>query len=433
LSQVYVGNGSGGGGGGTVNSVEGVSPILVNGVSGTPETGNVVVSIAENAFIQTITGDVNGAEGPDAVGNFNFHVFNATIQFEGGVNEQLLDFGNNSYSSGSLILGTKPSNLTGQRNTGLGINVFNVLTSGNDNTSIGYQTSSALTSGSDNTALGSSSLRFNVSGVSNTAIGYDTLYTDLGSYNIAVGSSSGTNYVASESSNIVIGNLGTASESNVIRIGTQGTGNGQQNKNFQAGITGVTVAASAPVAVDTNGQLSSLGFGTSTQVLTSNGPGVSPTWQAAGGGGITEYFSVNLTSPQNNVTGDGTQYQIPFNSQLTSTPNANYNTSTGVYTAPSTGIYSFSKTLTVNPNASGATQIISYWNGSAFNIRSAQEEFAANIGGFILSDTITIPMNAGDTMSCAVLASGGTKTATVYGQTPTGGATTSLFSGFKVA
>lgn len=58
------------------------------------------------------------------------------------------------------------------------------------------------------------------------------------------------------SDNITIGNVGVAAEANVIRIGTQGSGAGQQNTCFVAGIAGVTVANSAAVLIDTTtGQL----------------------------------------------------------------------------------------------------------------------------------------------------------------------------------
>ncbi len=370
----------------------------------------------------------NGSSGGGGGTITSVQTANATPQFTLSGSTETVDFGITN-----LFLGDNGSNITSATfSTAYGQLSGTALTSGIANTFCGYKSGNSVSTGGACTAIGFAAQYLGVSGNYNTSVGYESLYAVVsGTNNIALGYLAGSIYAGASSSNIAIGNNGVnVTESNTIRIGTPGSGAGQQNRNFQAGITGVTTVGS-PVLISSTGQLSDGGFGTATQVWTSNGAGVSPSWQAAGG--ISEYFSVNLTSPQNNVTGDGTQYQIAFDTQLTSTPNSNYNTSTGVYTAPATGIYSFSKTLSVIPNASGATQIISYWNGSAFNIRSAQEEFAANIGGFILSDTITIPMTAGDTMSCAVLASGGSKTATVYGAATTGGDVTSLFSGFRVA
>ena len=59
-----------------------------------------------------------------------------------------------------------------------------------------------------------------------------------GSYNIALGYRSGWNYGSvgtPENRNIVIGNLGVLGESNVMRLGTQGTGAGQISNTYIAG------------------------------------------------------------------------------------------------------------------------------------------------------------------------------------------------------
>ncbi len=95
------------------------------------------------------------------------------------------------------------------------------------------------------------------------------------------------------------------------------------------------------MGVDSNGQFSDLGFGTSTQVFTSNGPGVSPTWQAAGGGASGVVVSANLASTISSATGDN----VPFNPIFDTAPvntGTSYDTTTGVFTAPSTGNYLYS-------------------------------------------------------------------------------------------
>ena len=46
-----------------------------------------------------------------------------------------------------------------------------------------------------------------------------------------------------------------AAESNTIRIGTQGTGTGQQNKAFVAGVSGATSSSGVAVLVNASGQL----------------------------------------------------------------------------------------------------------------------------------------------------------------------------------
>lgn len=76
--------------------------------------------------------------------------------------------------------------------------------------------------------------------------------------NILMGWRAGYSYTDSESDNITIGyNLGTAADNNVLRIGTNGTGSGQQSTCYISGITGATVTGSA-VLCSTAGQLGTI-------------------------------------------------------------------------------------------------------------------------------------------------------------------------------
>jgi len=119
------------------------------------------------------------------------------------------------------------------------------LLSGNDNIFVGHQSGTQLTTGSNNIGIGAESLCIpGVSGVT------------TGSHNIAIGYKAGSEYIGSDSSNIAIGNIGQSGESNTIRIGTQGTGSGQQNRCF---IRGVNVTPSGSdiltLTVNPDGQL----------------------------------------------------------------------------------------------------------------------------------------------------------------------------------
>jgi hypothetical protein len=105
----------------------------------------------------------------------------------------------------------------------------------------------------DNTASGVYALGNNTSGNDNTASGeYALLGNTTGDGNIAIGYDAGVN-VTNTSNNIEIGNLGSATDSGVIRIGTAGT----QTSAFIAGIWGATTQSSGavPVLVDSNGNL----------------------------------------------------------------------------------------------------------------------------------------------------------------------------------
>lgn len=95
----------------------------------------------------------------------------------------------------------------------------------------------------------------------NTVIGYQAgnALTNAPKYNVLIGRGAGSSYTNGESSNICIMNSGTAGESNVCRIGTDGSGDGQINKTYIAGIYGVTVSGGTAVYIKSDGQL-----GTST-------------------------------------------------------------------------------------------------------------------------------------------------------------------------
>jgi hypothetical protein len=109
----------------------------------------------------------------------------------------------------------------------------------------------------ENTSVGANSL-LNATGANyNCAFGYGTLTGGDGNYNVAVGYNAGSNYDTTESSNVLLNSPGTASESNVLRIGSgTGTGNQQLQSAFISGIAGVTVSSSAAVLINTTtGQL----------------------------------------------------------------------------------------------------------------------------------------------------------------------------------
>jgi trimeric autotransporter adhesin len=118
-------------------------------------------------------------------------------------------------------------------------NVRFVHSFGTSNTFVGATAGNFTTSGSGgNTGIGSSALASIGTGVSNTCLGLNA----------------GSSYTGSESSNICIMASGTAAESNVLRIGTNGSSTGQVSSCFIAGITGVTVTGTA-VLCSATGQL----------------------------------------------------------------------------------------------------------------------------------------------------------------------------------
>lgn len=173
----------------------------------------------------------------------------------------------------------------GIQNTGLGALSLGALTSGANNTCLGFNTGINITSGSGITAVGSSAGQAMVGNNNTTAIGNLALLLTTGGNNTACGAvagelitsgtdnslfglSAGISYTGSESSNICIGNAGVVGESNVMRLGTSGSGAGQVNSTFVAGVSGVTTSNSVMVTMDsTTGKLGTFAIPFSSIVI----------------------------------------------------------------------------------------------------------------------------------------------------------------------
>lgn len=111
-------------------------------------------------------------------------------------------------------------------------------------------------------------------------------------------------------------------------------------------LTSVGAGTYTPLISSTNNVVPSVsGFSTAGNVLTSSGISTA-NWfipSAPTRPGFWAYSS----SDQSNVTGDGNQYQIQFDSTLY-TSGSGYNTGTSVYTVPQTGWYAFYSSVVVS-------------------------------------------------------------------------------------
>jgi len=179
--------------------------------------------------------------------------------FSGTLTAQNLNLPTTSGPDGQLkVNNTTQLHFYGTRNIFLGQGSGNfTLTpaSAFDNIGIGLQTLRSLTTGPYNIAIGSGSCFAITTGNENTAIGESTLAQLIsGVRNLTLGAFAGFSYTGSESSNICLENTGVVGESNVIRIGTPGTGTGLQNKAYMAGIYGVTPSsATTQIAIISDG------------------------------------------------------------------------------------------------------------------------------------------------------------------------------------
>lgn len=279
------------------------TPILgilnINGASGiqTTASGNtIIIELSGAGIVESIVGDTGG--GPisgaltitggtsgasfDTTGTTiteSFNYLNMPYTNVGGT-QGVIKFGGTSifgFYGGAgkfnTFLGDTSGNfsLTGTNNTAYGPATLTSVTSGFANVGIGPLALTSCTTGNDNIAIGLDALQHLTSGTSNVAVGNQPLQSLLtGGNNVVFGISAGSAYTSSESSNILISNSGVISESNIIRIGTQGSGSGQQNTAYMAGITGSAVGGTnAIVYCDNTGKLGTTG-GTFPSLGTTN-------------------------------------------------------------------------------------------------------------------------------------------------------------------
>jgi hypothetical protein len=327
----------------------------------------------------------------------------------------------------STFLGRASGKFTasGTDNIGIGVNSAQALSTGAYNTLIGNSAGIAINSGSQNCALGSYSFVTATSAENNIAIGSGIdpaidvggplAQLTTGRSNIAIGScissnpstGAGYNYINGESSNIILGGmtLGTATESNVMRLGTSGSSEGEINTTYIAGVYGVNAGSIANVAtVATTGK-----FGTAA-ITAGVGISVTPsantiTVAATGSNSSLPAFLAILESNDNNVTGDGALYTMGTNVALTKIydQTSSFNTN-GTFTAPVTGKY-FLHTQLIIGSCTTAFTFSTYIVTSSRTYQTQFERTASSHNGFG-NNSIVALMTAGDTAIVQVSSGG---------------------------
>jgi hypothetical protein len=303
-----------------------------------------------------------------------------------------------SGNTGNTLIGydTAGTNAISNNNTALGYQALKSLGNSDvQNTAVGAEAgvligdAGGFGAASQNTIIGSLSMRVATTSAACSTLGRSTLTNLLtGDYNVAVGANSGSAYVGDESDNILISNAGVAAENNTIRIGTQGVGDGQQDRNFQAGIHGVTPAGTdiRNVVIDSSGQLGTTGV-------------------AAG----SSAFGAGISASIPNATG-ATGYSIIFD-EVYYQIGADYDNTTGYYTAPHNGLYTFSATvgiddISLDMNAGICSFIVAGTGPSvgAWTIIRNNPYVTADgsSGVWRFNGSTTVYLNAGDTVRVVV-------------------------------
>jgi hypothetical protein len=251
---------------GSAQPALGVLNVLANGgidncgssVRFTGSVSTLLLNVTDGQA-NTIIGDGSGSATPGSE--------NTSLGFE-----TLSAMTGGSHCVGNTAIGYKAMNsytasaggVTGG-NVAVGVTALQGLTTGGINTAIGFAVMPIATTGNENIAMGPSALALLTTGSNNIAIGpaagtngSGTGGITTGSNNLFLGDLTGScAYTSSESNNILINNIGVNGESNVMRIGTSGSGTAQNNKTFVSGIRGVTTDAADAIAVliSSTGQL----------------------------------------------------------------------------------------------------------------------------------------------------------------------------------
>jgi hypothetical protein len=278
--------------GGAVSSVTGTA----NQVTAAPTTGAVVLTtpavfIAPGSILATTTvaATTTVTAGTDLIstaGNLNLPTTNAGGT-SGYININALPFAHN-FGTHNTFIGQQAGNASGM-NVG----------SSTDNNALGFTTLGSLTTGQSNSAFGDVAGVSITTGSFNMAYGTQSLQHLLtGSYNIGIGYQSGNAYTGAESSNLLLSSPGLIGESNVIRIGTSGNGNGQQQDTFIAGLFAPNTPLNAnrqPLFVDGNGKTGIIPPGINGQILIASTGGV-PQWA-----NLTSTGGVSITNGANSI------------------------------------------------------------------------------------------------------------------------------------
>jgi hypothetical protein len=211
---------------------------LTAGSGVTITNGAGTISIAAGpGVVQTITGDSGSVTGTPILlfaHSGSATLAGASVSFTARSATQMdLDL---TDLSDNITIGRAAGNLTktGGANVGGGPGFLQSYTSGSNNVGWGYRVLNTLTTGSNNVGLGIQALVSLLNGGAN----------------VALGASAGSNYTGAESNNILINATGTLGESNVMRLGIQGSGTQQVNQTFIAGVqnqlSGLVVPVTTP-------------------------------------------------------------------------------------------------------------------------------------------------------------------------------------------
>jgi len=126
-------------------------------------------------------------------------------------------------------------------------------------------------------------------------------------------------------------------------------------------------------------------------------------------------FSARSAGDINNVTGDGTTYDVIWDTEV-SDPSGGFNTTTGIWTAPETGQYLLTTNLTLSGMAAGNDRVFLSITTSNRNYQQDYGDIPADANTRVgCAISALVDMEEGDTAYVQIFVSGATKVVDIKG------------------
>lgn len=333
---------------------------------------NTALGSSNAAFgYRALTGNTDGynntAMGWFALAANTTNISNTAI----GVNSQAASdaFGNTSVGAFSLR-----DNTSGYSNVAIGTNAGLVNTTGLQNTFVGAGSAEANTTGQENTMVGYDAGLNNTTGIRNVHVGWNAKSGTNGGNNVMIGYRAGVSLTAGNTTNVFIGSQSGDNASqkvdatNSIAIG-QGTFTTANNQIILGNTSILETRLRGVIYFDGDA-------GTSGEVLTSNGTGSAPTWQAASGGGSPAGNFGNIQLNRNGAFDTPASDSIDFESATGLSVKGNINSTA-----------SFVGTTFIDPTSQGSVvfstagnSVTLAWLGAHFKAQNTQASIGAGSG-----------------------------------------------------
>ncbi len=153
-------------------------------------------------------------------------------------------------------------------------------------------------------------------------------------------------------------------------------------------------------------------------VLTGNGPSAPATFEPLGTVTPVAFLAYVDPATSNDVTGDGTEFLVPFN-VASFNLNSNYDPLTYTFTTPNDGVYEFDTAVLLNNvNSSHTLGTLAYLVNGTDRYYGDDVNPGAEIDSnnrVTLQGSVSLELSSGDTVQIVVAVAGDTKTVGIYG------------------